>query len=322
MKHLILILSILTLYSCNKSNKPSYEKKKISSEALEGKKLMENNCYVCHNPTAKHSDRIAPPMIAIKKHYISNQTNKAAFIASMQNWILNPTLENSKMKGAVKRFGLMPKQHFPEETIKQIAIYMFENEIEQPEWFEEHYNEERGKGKNTQSNKEVSNIHNLTDAERGLKYALATKVVLGKNLMSKIQKEGTIAALNFCNIKAYPLTDSMAILQKATIKRISDKPRNSNNKANLEELKYIDIFKQNVLNNIESNPIVIKDLENVNVYYPIKTNSMCLQCHGTPNTDIKPATLTEIDKFYPKDLATGYKTNQVRGIWHVSYQNK
>ena len=34
----------------------------------------------------------------------------------MQSWIKNPTMENAKMYGAVRRFGLMQKQAFPEEV--------------------------------------------------------------------------------------------------------------------------------------------------------------------------------------------------------------
>lgn len=42
------------------------------------------------------------------------------------------------MFGAVKRFGIMPKNPFPKKTIDLIADYMFDNKIEQPKWFEKH----------------------------------------------------------------------------------------------------------------------------------------------------------------------------------------
>ncbi len=74
---------------------------------------------------------------------------------------------------------------------------------------------------------------------------------------------------------------------KATIKRVSDKPRNSKNKAKSLEEGYINIFKEEIKSNKESEPIVVESAENVNFYYPIKTNSMCLQCHGKPTSDIK-----------------------------------
>ncbi|WP_235318257.1 c-type cytochrome [Polaribacter sp. Hel1_85] len=149
MKPLTLLIIIAFVFSCKDSQRPSYSNKKSVAKTQEhpGKKLMRTNCYVCHNPTTTEDNRIAPPMIAIKKHYIGENTTKEAFINSMQNWIKNPTQDNAKMYGAVRRFGLMPKQAYPEETIKQIADYMFDNEIEKPEWFDDHYNKERGMGK-------------------------------------------------------------------------------------------------------------------------------------------------------------------------------
>lgn len=325
MKHYIFILSVLVFFGCKKNDRPSYSSKKEVQQIHPGKKLMENNCYVCHNPTTNQADRIGPPMVAIKKHYISKNTTKEQFIVSMQNWIKNPTIENSKMKGAVKRFGVMPKQHFSTETIKQISEYLFDNEIEKPKWFESHYNEEKGmgkgngKGKHPSTKTGQSNFTNLPYAERGLKYALTTKQVLGKNLMGKIQKEGTIAALEFCNVEAFPLTDSMSVYHNAKIKRVSDKPRNSKNKVNKKELEYINIFKNDVLNDKESKPIVIETSEIVNVYYPIKTNGMCLQCHGTPKTQITENTFSKIKELYPNDKAFGYDINEIRGIWNVSF---
>ena len=297
-----------------------------------GKKLMETNCYVCHSPTASHDDRIGPPMVAIKRHYIDDETTKEQFIADMKAWIKNPNETDAKMRGAVKRFGVMPKQAFPEETIEKIADYMYDFEIDQPEWFEDHFNEEKGKhngngrgkgmgqGKGKHQQQAQTSFEDLPYGERGLKYALTTKAVLGKNLMGTIQKKGTLEALEFCNVRAYPLTDSMAVVHNASIKRVSDKPRNPKNKANSEELEYIKTFKTLVADEKEISPIVKETEDDVNVYYPIVTNSMCLQCHGKPETNIKPDVLKTLTLLYPEDKAKGYSENQVRGIWNVSFK--
>lgn len=146
MRTFIVLLSVFSLMSCKSSEKQNYGKLSDNTFAQNtkdtdqhpGKKLLESNCYVCHSPTASHDKRIAPPMIAVKKHYISSKTTKESFKKEMQEWIENPTKEKSKMFGAVKRFGLMPKTPFSKETIDQIADYMFDNEIEQPKWFKEH----------------------------------------------------------------------------------------------------------------------------------------------------------------------------------------
>ena len=297
-----------------------------------GKKLMETNCYVCHSPTASHDDRIGPPMVATKRHNIDDETTKEQFISDLKAWIKNPNEADAKMRGAVRRFGVMPKQAFPEETIEKIADYMYDFEIDQPEWFEDHFNEEKGKhngngrgkgmgqGKGKHQQQAQTSFEDLPYGERGLKYALTTKAVLGKNLMGTIQKKGTLEALEFCNVRAYPLTDSMAVVHNASIKRVSDKPRNPKNKANSEELEYIKTFKTLVASEKEISPIVKETEDDVNVYYPIVTNSMCLQCHGKPETNIKPDLLKTLTLLYPEDKAKGYSENQVRGIWNVSFK--
>ncbi|MFD1615490.1 c-type heme family protein [Gelatiniphilus marinus] len=324
-----LVIISFTVFNCNNSKKTNYVsvEKTEKEQTHPGKKLMEINCYVCHSSTASHENRIGPPMIAIKKHYINATTTKEEFIEAMQAWIKNPNANDAKMPGAIKRFGIMPKTPYPEKTIKQIADYMFDYDIEQPEWFEDHYNKERGmhdgKGNKRRKGKykkqAETNFEKLPHAERGLKYALSTKTVLGKNLMGTIQKQGTLDALLFCNENAYPLTDSMSVVHNAIIKRVSDKPRNPNNQANKQELKHIKTYKQVVANNQEPNPFVKEEQDKVHVYYPIVTNTMCLQCHGKPNETIKTPVANKLKAMYPKDKAIGYEVSQVRGIWSVTF---
>ena len=317
MRTIILVFVASIFVSCQPTKKPNYSKvsedlivQKIpNSEEHPGKKLMEINCYVCHSPTATHQDRIAPPMIAVKRHYISSKTTKEEFKAAFQKWIENPTEENSKMRGAVRKFGVMPKTPYPTKTIDLIADYLFDNKIAKPKGFDKQHKKAENTNKPTLSKKEI-----------GLKYVLSTKAILGKNLMGTIQKEGTIAALKFCNENAFQLTDSMAVYHNATIKRVSDKPRNLANLANNKEKKYIETFKKDILANKESEPIIDVNNGTVNFYYPIKTNGACLQCHGKPNVSIQKSTLAEIKKLYPKDKAVGYNVNEIRGIWSISFK--
>lgn len=156
----------------------------------------------------------------------------------------------------------------------------------------------------------------------GKQYAMSTKKVLGKNLMTAIQKEGTIAALKFCNSNASSLTDSMSVLYNANIKRVSDKPRNKKNNANTEELKHIASFKLKVLNKQKTTPIVKDDGDKVTFYAPIITNGMCLQCHGTLEKELQPTVFSEIKKLYPEDKAVGYAANEVRGLWSITFIKK
>ncbi len=127
----------------DESNKTLSESYNRALQEHPGKKLMETHCYLCHDATKTEEERLAPPMIAIKKRYIFEDTSKEAFINDMQRWIKNPNEKDAKMFGAVRRFGVMQKLPYKEEVIEQIADYMYDNEIEQPEWFEEHYKQMR-----------------------------------------------------------------------------------------------------------------------------------------------------------------------------------
>jgi cytochrome c553/nitrate reductase cytochrome c-type subunit len=323
MRAIILLFIVSIIISCQNAQKEVYTAKtlldkdsSLISNEHPGKKLLEQNCYVCHNSTTNEELRIAPPMIAIKKHYITSSTTKSEFKKTLQKWIKNPNEKDAKMFGAVRRFGVMPKTPFSEENIDQIADYLFDHEIEQPTWFEDHYKKERrGMG----NGKRMGLQKRMTYKERGLKYVQATKTELGKKLKGTIQKKGTVEALEFCNKKAYPLADSLSLVYNATIKRVSDKPRNTHNRASLDELKYIKAFKTTLVNKKEPQPIIVKTRDSVRFYYPITTNALCLQCHGQPQQEIQSKTLQSIQTFYPNDQAIGYGINEVRGIWSITF---
>ncbi len=167
---------------------------------------------------------------------------------------------------------------------------------------------------------DTAESHSKDYAEIGSNYAQSTQKELGKNLMAAIQKEGTLGAMEFCNVQAYPLTDSMAVVHKARIKRVSDKPRNPSNQANDEELGYIESFKKTIASGNEVDPIVTEENGQVHFYTPIITNAMCLQCHGKPEEQIQPATMTKLQELYPADEAIGYTENEVRGIWAIVFE--
>ncbi len=312
MKILLPFIVLALFISCKEANKVAseiaQENSIVNTSQHSGKALMESNCYSCHNPSSEVENRIAPPMIAIKKHYISKNTTKEVFIQDILAWTKKPSVEKSKMPGAINRFGVMPYLPYPEKDIKAIADYMFTHDIDQPDWFEKHQKQES----------KIADKNKKSIDEIGLEYAIATKQLLGKNLMKAIQEKGTLGAMEFCNIQAYPLTDSMAINYNAKIKRVSDKPRNLNNQANTEELAYIKRFKKDLAANIEPKPIVKKENNVVKFYYPITTNTMCLQCHGT-DKEVSPETFIAIKNLYPNDSALGYTENEVRGIWSIQF---
>ncbi|MFT4679327.1 MAG: MinD superfamily P-loop ATPase [Litorivivens sp.] len=77
---------------------------------------------------------------------------------------------------------------------------------------------------------------------------------LGKNLFGAINANGCAAAVELCNARAIDLTDRMVGVLEASIKRVSDLPRNPLNLANADELAYIKQLKVKLENIEKRNP--------------------------------------------------------------------
>ena len=124
---------------------------KIILDQSESYLLFKNNCYACHSVLSKsHKELIAPPMEAIKRRYVMNYNNREEFIEAIVKWVQEPNEKSALMFGAVQQFKVMPKQEFIEEELFKIAAYIYDNEIEQPEWFQAHFNQQhnsKGRGK-------------------------------------------------------------------------------------------------------------------------------------------------------------------------------
>ena len=159
---LIIILFILFL-SCNKQKEAAnYDQLiavngiKTDNENSEGLLLFQQKCYACHSVITKsHDEIIAPPMIAVKKRYSMQYDNKEDFVNAIVAYASDPNAENALMIGAVNKFKAMPKQDFKEEDLRKIATYIYENKIETPVWFEDHFqqNHKNGQGMGMNKNK-------------------------------------------------------------------------------------------------------------------------------------------------------------------------
>ncbi|WP_273568535.1 c-type heme family protein [Maribacter halichondriae] len=292
MKRFVVFLSVLVLTSCKDSKKSEYKSVESTSEkelaeavqSHPGKKIMETECYICHDPKASQESMIAPPLVAVKKYYIGENTTKEQFTEDLIKWVNDPETE-SKMPAALFEFGSMPYIPYPDDALAQIAEYIYEYDIERPKWYDKAIQGENGKDLWMNRNI-VSKEIQETNAQKGLAYAQTTQKALGQQLIKAIGEKGTVGAIEFCNTKAMALTDSMSVMNNAIIKRVSDKPRNPNNEANEEELGYINYYKKLIASGKEPKPIVKREQGEVEFYYPITTNAMCLQCHGKPTEQI------------------------------------
>lgn len=302
-------LASMLLQSCNSGNSTENQSKYSETEQTyqKGFEIVTQNCVSCHSPNANAEARLAPPLFAVKKHYSENHETEKAFVDAMSTFLTKPSSESSLMPHAIDKFGLMPNLDYTKEQYAAVASYIYNTDMEKPGWHKAHSNRN-----------EEKDLHSAEDyLNEGQKLAMATKSVLGKNLLNSIQNSGPEGALAFCNERAIPLTDSMAQVFEASIKRVSDKNRNPTNLANKEELDYIQKAKLELANAGSIKPSIYQQGNQWIGYYPILTNDMCLKCHGSMDSDIDSKTLSVINERYPMDKAIGYKSNELRGIWVI-----
>lgn len=155
--------------------------------------------------------------------------------------------------------------------------------------------------------------------KEGERIALLTGKLLTSKVKSTIKGHGPFQAINFCNLSAYPLTDSLSGLYHVKIKRIAIKYRNPENEANEHERLIIKNYIAQMQKGEALNPVVEKNGEVVHFYAPIKVKHACLTCHGVAGSEIPDTLFNHIKELYPKDLASGFKEGDLRGIWSIRF---
>ncbi len=115
-----------------------------------GKQLFTTYCAACHGMAGgmDMSKRLAPPIIAVKMHYIDTYPDKQSFVKVIADWVEKPDESKTMMRGAIRRFKLMPAMSIARGDIELIANYIFSGQLEKPAGFDQHFQERHGKKKN------------------------------------------------------------------------------------------------------------------------------------------------------------------------------
>lgn len=118
-----------------------------ADEHQAGKALYETNCAACHGATGGMdlSKRIAPPIAAVRMHYIETYPEQDAFVKAVSSWVAKQDEANSLMRGAIRKFNLMPPVAVSPEDAQKIAAFIYGGDIDKPEGFKEHVNQEHAK---------------------------------------------------------------------------------------------------------------------------------------------------------------------------------
>ena len=157
-------------------------------------------------------------------------------------------------------------------------------------------------------------------AQIGNDVATISQQTLFRNVSAAMKRSGAEYALDFCNLRAMPLTDSLSAAHGMAIQRITDRSRNPQNTLKTENDHAV--FRRFSSTGQLQDTLVIESGKPI--YYKRISIGMpaCTKCHGIPQKEIQPATLKKILALYPKDQATGYQLNDLRGLWKISFNQK
>ena len=133
---------------------------------------------------------------------------------------------------------------------------------------------------------------------------------------------GPSYAVDFCNLEALELKDSLSLLYECTIQRLSMKYRNPADKPQTQtEKDQLEAYQTSFEKGEPLLPRLSLSDDRVEYYQPITiVSGACLVCHGDPATQIAEETMQIINERYPDDLATGYALHDFRGVWKITFQ--
>lgn len=152
--------------------------------------------------------------------------------------------------------------------------------------------------------------------KRGGEISNLAQSVLLANVGQAIQKGGPVYAVEFCNLQASTIIDSLNTVNNCVISRVSEKNRNPENNLKTSSDKNLwALFAAGT-----TKDTIIQEHNKLIYYKPIKIAlPACLKCHGESGSDIDSATSEKLQNLYPADLATGYKLNDFRGLWKIEF---
>lgn len=176
---------------------------------------------------------------------------------------------------------------------------------------------------NSLEEKSKSSISSKSDnellIEKGLEISGYAQGAIGGALNKAMQDGGVPNALSVCNVKALPITDSLAQYHDIVLQRVSDKSRNPVNQASKLDLEVLNEFKLLLEDGEPAMPILKQDDGKKVFYHAILTMTKCMQCHGEVGVDIDENHYEKILSLYPNDLAKGYEPGQVRGAFKITF---
>lgn len=135
-------------------------------------------------------------------------------------------------------------------------------------------------------------------------------------LMAAIAAHEPVGAIKVCKEVAPAIADSTST-DGWTIRRVTDRFRNPDNRATLAELEIMGQFDDSTAPKFIERWDKTDSTNTYSYYEPIRVGSLCLNCHGELQT-LAPGVMQAVRKQYPGDKATGYQVGDLRGMFVVT----
>lgn len=132
-----------------------------------------------------------------------------------------------------------------------------------------------------------------------------------------MQQGGPNEAVKVCADQAQQITTEMSRQTGVRLGRSALRIRNPKNAGPL----WVRHWLMQNRNHPEPKPWQQKTENGARVILPIRTEAMCLTCHGDPQA-IPPDVSKTLAKKYPRDEATGYQLGDLRGALWAEYLEK
>jgi hypothetical protein len=180
-------------------------------------------------------------------------------------------------------------------------------------------NQKKDSSKKNQAKKEqqvTSTIDTATIIQRGDSISMVT----GKTLMGQLQaamgRGGIEEAVKYCNVNAYPLTDSISNKFNVSISRAAERNRNPENSLQEQDVPVFEQYK----NNEDLGSLVKTHGDDIYFYKPINLKGFCVSCHGNIENNIGEENYALIKKLYPNDKAINFSPGDLRGMWKIKFE--
>ncbi len=151
---------------------------------------------------------------------------------------------------------------------------------------------------------------------RAAEAAAALGSQLKQRLVSTMQADGPVAAIDVCAVEAPKIAAEISARYELDVGRASLKSRNPAKAPDRQEMAVLVAWKAAVTSGTPSAelPVHVERGENFLWMQPITVAGPCLACHGK---QLAAPVAEALAARYPDDRATGYKAGDLRGAFVV-----